>query len=315
VRSREARYTALLHVYPKAYRERRGAEILTTLLEDPMVAGRLEAIRVVVNIVAHGLRLRLGITSDRFAGQVLDAAALPGMMLVVAMAIVMPFFGQFLGGVTHDPGSFGPDTAIVPGLFILWIIGGVGALSFPTRKRLFAAICVITTLATKSFVTLLGSATDQAFLPTEFSLFVALALPCLLAPPMWNRRSPRLLAVLVGVLTLIFLVGMSLPLAKGGPPIFYVSLTGDLTSFMPFVAGGALLCIVAVSIDHRRVSATALALLTVPLLLFTGVVPENHRAAIPNASAEASLIMASIISLALLGSWLADLWVARQTIR
>ena len=114
VKARGDRFTQLLRAYPKAYRDRRGDEIASTLLEDASDNGTYESIRVGIDIVAHGLRLRAGIASDQLAGRVLVAAALPGMMTAAAAAAIMPMFGQVFPDIRYGPSSWGPDTAIWP---------------------------------------------------------------------------------------------------------------------------------------------------------------------------------------------------------
>ena len=86
VKARGDRFTQLLRAYPKAYRDQRGDEIVSTLLEDGSGNGTYESMRVGIDLVAHGLRLRAGIASDQLAGRVLVAAALPGMMMAAAAA-------------------------------------------------------------------------------------------------------------------------------------------------------------------------------------------------------------------------------------
>lgn len=105
MKPRGTRFRLLLRAYPKAYRERRGDEILATLLDDASATGTYESGRVGIDIVGHGLRLRVGIASHQLAGRVLVAAALPGMMTAAAAAVVMPVFGQVLPDARFGPSS------------------------------------------------------------------------------------------------------------------------------------------------------------------------------------------------------------------
>ena len=142
------RFAILLRAYPRSYRERRGAEILGTLLEGESSRNSFESLRVGADVVAHGIRLRFGIASDQTGGRVAAAAALPGMVMAAAVAVVLPVFAQLLPGIHHDPFSFGPDTVIWPGLYIVWILGAAAAFVFPRRKRVMAVACIVATILT-----------------------------------------------------------------------------------------------------------------------------------------------------------------------
>jgi hypothetical protein len=72
-----------LLLYPKAYREQHGSEIAGIYSAATGDAHRGEVLREALNVTGHGLRTRLGLTSDRFGGEVL-ATALPFILGSVA---------------------------------------------------------------------------------------------------------------------------------------------------------------------------------------------------------------------------------------
>ena len=65
-----------LRLYPKAYSVSQASEIAGTYTARTATASRTEALREALDVAGHALRVRLGLTSDRYVGAVL-AAALP----------------------------------------------------------------------------------------------------------------------------------------------------------------------------------------------------------------------------------------------
>ncbi len=305
MKDRADRFTMLLRAYPKVYRDQRGEEILTTLLEDATTFDTYENVRAAIDIVAHGLRLRVGIASDQLAGRVLVAAALPGMMMAAATAMVMPFFGQVLPAIRSGPSSWGPDTAIWPGLCIAWILGCAGALLFPKRGRLLATACVAVTIIAKVLLPI-----GAWGLPPSFVLLIFLAVPCLLAPRTSPRRSHRRFAVLVGAVVLGALVVASLrgPWASFGGPFPYM----EFSRCAPYVAGTVIACSAILLVFRRWVPGSALALLAIPWLLFPAVEP--GPLAVSTTTSALSVAAACVISLGLLGLWSSDLSKAHESL-
>jgi hypothetical protein len=305
MKGRGDRFTMLLWAYPKGYRERRGEEILGTLLEDAPTLGTYESLRVGIDIVAHGFRLRLGIAPDQMVGRVLVAAALPGMMMAAAAAMVMPFFGQVLPDIRNGPGSWGPDTAIWPGLCIPWILGSVAALVFPKHRQLLATACVAATVIAK-FLLPLG----PWGLPPGFLLLISLAVPSLLAPRTPPRWSHRGFAVLVGGLVLGALVVASVrsPWASLGGPGFY----GEFSRCAPYVAGTVFACSAILLVTRRWVYGSALALLAIPWLLVPTVDP--GPLAVSTTTSALSVAAACAISVGLIGVWFSDLLKSHETL-
>jgi hypothetical protein len=303
VRARGDRFTLLLHAYPKAYRERRGDEILSTLFEDDSTNGTYESVRVGIDVVAHGLRLRVGLASDQLAGRVLVAAALPGMMMAAAAAAVMPVFGQVLPDIHYGPSSWGADTAIWPALCVVWILGCVTALIFPKPGRYFAATCVAATVIVRLLLPI-----GTWGLPPGFLVLMPLAVPCLLAPRTSPRRSHRGFALLVGVVVLgtLTVVAVCSPGVSPGGPVFY----GEFNRCAPYVAGTVIMCSVILLATRRVVQGSALALLAIPWLLVSIVDP--GPLAISTTVSALSVAATCAIGVGLVGLWFSDLWKVHE---
>jgi hypothetical protein len=303
VRARGDRFTLLLHAYPKAYRERRGDEILSTLFEDDSTNGTYESVRVGIDVVAHGLRLRVGLASDQLAGRVLVAAALPGMMMAAAAAAVMPVFGQVLPDIHYGPSSWGADTAIWPALCVVWILGCVTALIFPKPGRYFAATCVAATVIVRLLLPI-----GTWGLPPGFLVLMPLAVPCLLAPRTSPRRSHRGFALLIGVVVLgtLTVVAVCSPWVSPGGPVFY----GEFNRCAPYVAGTVIMCSVILLATRRVVQGSALALLAIPWLLVSIVDP--GPLAISTTVSALSVAATCAIGVGLVGLWFSDLWKVHE---
>ena len=306
MRLSDDRFTLLLRAYPKAYRERRGDEILATLLEDSSTNGAYESVRVGMDIVGHGLRLRAGIASDQPAGQVLVSAALPGMMMAAAAALVMPVFGQIVPDFRYGPISWGPDTAIWPALCIAWILGCAAALLFPKQGRIFAAACVFATVIAK-FLLPLG----PWGLPPGFLLLIFLSAPCLIAPRTSPRRSHRKFSLLVGAVVLgtLVIVAVCSPWISSGGPVFY----GEFSRCALYVVGTLIVCSAVLVATRRWTQGAALALLAIPWLLVPVVDP--GVLALSATLSAASIAASCLISLGLLGLLFSDRAMGHERLR
>lgn len=268
---RADRIEMVLWAYPRAYRARRGEEILGTLREGASSRGTFETWRVALDVVAYGLRRRLGTASDQPGGRVLAAAALPGMTMAAAIAAAMVLFGLLLPDI---PSAFGPNTATWPALYLVWVLGALGAVAFPKHKRIYAAACVLVSVVTMVFV---PKGFDHQWLPA-ISLLTALAVPALLGPPTSPRRSHRGFALLLGGACLGALLAtatMNSQVLQGGR-ISYL----EFKTFAPYVAAAVLLCAAILLVVHRWIDATALSLLAIPWLVF-GILDHQAFGAVP----------------------------------
>jgi len=301
---RRDRLDVLIRAYPNAYRERRGEEILDTLRDDAPTMGTYERLRVGIDMVAQGLRMRLGIAPDQVMGRILVAAALPGMMMAAAVALVMPLFGHIIPDFRIE-GSWGPATAVWPGLCIVWILGSLAALVFPRRLRLIAAVCIAATVMAE----LLLPAGPYAF-PSGFWLLAWLAVPSFLAartPPRWSHRG---FAVLTGGLVLgaLIVAAVRTKWYSSGVSGSY----GDIVRCAPYVAVTLIAFSAILLVTRRWVTGSAIALLATPWLLLpaTNAGPFSARTSIT------PLAVAAVcaIGVGLLGAWTSELWKGRRTL-
>lgn len=90
----------VLRLYPKAYRSHLGSEMAGTYEAATANASRTEVLREAFDLAGHGLRVRLGLTSDRYAGAIL-AAAVPYVLGTIAGLSGYMLY-QLLDGVPNE---------------------------------------------------------------------------------------------------------------------------------------------------------------------------------------------------------------------
>jgi hypothetical protein len=143
-----ARSETLLRFYPKAYRQERGEEIVATLQEAAEARVPRLSPSDQLSVVLHGVRVRLGLTTETMFGKALDLAAIPGLVMGA-------FFGLylFISGDLPVVSSrffyprFGPFVTVGPLLYLVWIIGVGAVLEWPQFRRRIAAICMALALS------------------------------------------------------------------------------------------------------------------------------------------------------------------------
>jgi hypothetical protein len=298
----------VLWAYPKSYRERRGEEILGTLHEAAPSRGAVESLRVCLDLLRHGLRLRFGISSEQAPGRVLATAALPGMTMAAAVAGVLPVYGQLIPGVRHTMADYGPATAIWPALFALWVLGGVVAIAAPGRKRIVAATCIAVTVGSAVLLppsVILFPLSSMGLLPA-FWLLAALAVPAVVAPRGGSRRSNRPFALFVGALVALLLVA-SCSLSYLEPSGF--GLYVEFSRFAIYVAASTVFGSLVLLSARKWTLGAASALLAVPWFLFAAL--ERGPLGVSSSMAVGSLAIAAVIGAGLIGSWLVSLRSAR----
>ena len=123
---RDEHFARLLLIYPKAYREERGEEILGTLLDASPSHKWYPALRDVLDVTLHGLQMRLGLTADRFVGRVLGLAAMPGLVIAAVLSIFLSIFGEWLF----------VDLAALVALVVWLVVAWVRDLRRPTGERI-----------------------------------------------------------------------------------------------------------------------------------------------------------------------------------
>jgi hypothetical protein len=218
--SLERQYRRLLLAYPRSYRERRGEEIVATLLDDAEPGRTRPDGRAAFDLVIGGLRERLGLHDrDGFAA----GAALVGplaLAFAVANAMTFPMLGLggppavvtalvwvFVLAVRSVRPSWGPPAATVavattmvaavpahPGMFFVivpWalvaLIGDMSAQSRSVRDTIVVRLGVPVAVALLTAVTMWG----------PYSATAVAVLPALL--PTWQTEGVRSLLALVAV--------------------------------------------------------------------------------------------------------------------
>jgi len=220
--------------------------------------------------------------------------------------LAMPIFAHVLPDFRFGPFSWGPATAIWPGLCIVWILGCLAAFACPRRSRQFAMVCIAATVITKVLLPIAPWG-----LPSTFWLFVLLAVPALLAARTPSRWSNRYSALLAGGLVLGMLIAASvldpLGFSDGGP--FAYTTFGRCA---PWVAVTLIVCSAALLVAREWVNGFALALLAGPWLLLPVVpnVPYAHS----TATSPLAIATACAIGVALLAAWISDLWRTHRTL-
>jgi len=294
----ERRYAKLLKVYPKHYREARGDEIVGTLLDASPTDRERPALSDVADLIMHGTQIRLGLTSDRFAGRVLGRAATPGLLMAAAMAVAFFVFGEWLPVVSHDPIAlrFGPFWTIGPVVYLAWVLGAAATLLWPRRERLLAMVCVT--------VTLTAIPVGDSFFARPYLwvllLLVGLGLPAVLAPSSMGTRRTRMLAVGAGLITLATIALWEVGTRPLGTR-YFLSLYEQgrrLSHDMPFVAGIVIAVMCALLVAGQMDPAGAVAVLLFPALILSAMFPfgRTGRNAI------------DAICVAALSIWLVILW-------
>ncbi|NYV72894.1 hypothetical protein [Streptomyces sp. UH6] len=253
--------SVLLHLYPQRFRRAFGYEMAEAYREATAGAGRRARFGEAADVVAHALRMRLGLTSTRPGGRLLAVAA-PFALAVTAAYAAFNLHESTSNWYVMGAGGGGmPLVTPLNGCYLLTLIGAVIALAGP---YLAGALCSVAGTLGSSVVFLHPAWPTASDLRWDFAAFLitpvlAAALPLLCPPDL--RPAPRarnragVLAVavwavlLVGVLTVTDPVGTGLLL----PWRFGVPLAAAL-----FLAGRQ---------AFTRIRTTAhLALATAPLI-------------------------------------------------
>jgi hypothetical protein len=319
-----SRYFRLLKAYPRSYRDQRGEEILATLLESSAPGSRYPDLRDAADLVLHGVQMRLGLTSERFAGRVLDVAATPGLALAAAFSVFFFVYAELFPFLNHSYGStfalinghssivsqphFGPFSTTGVVVYIGWVLATLGALAWPSHQRTLASLGVGITL-----VAIVGGKVFFAAPRVPLMVvIVAFALPAVLAPstgPFRDRFGWSALAAGALLTLMWWRAGRTIRLEAFGIPFrqrsfesWYatsVYLLGDVVRLVGVLAVAAVLTLL---VFRRASAAGALALLTAPWLViaYTYHVQSGY-------DVEGTALLVALPLLWLFGAWIADL--------
>ena len=298
----EKTISRLIKVYPKSYRNERGGEIVATLLEATSHSGAHLGMLDVLDVVAHGLEVRLGLTSERFGGRVLDAAAIPGLIIAAGLSAFL------LGNALWLPHSSLPQplrTGIFhtfgPVVYAIWISGVAGSLLWPQRRRMFATICVLGTLAAIPIGMLFFASANL----TMMVVLMGFGLPCMLAPiaivsghrPFWRISS--------GVALFIVVWWFGGGVGKSGQGDIYLSIewvsVPRLGSAISWIVGISFVTTCLLLILRRTTAAGALVVLTAPWLAVAADYRHNENGSIGPTS-----VFLGIMLVWLFATWLSD---------
>jgi hypothetical protein len=238
----ERRYRLLLRLYPKAYREERGAEMLATLMEAAESGRARPAHREVAALLVNSLRVRVGAVGTRSPGQAWLSALRVAVLLLVAHAAA-----QSAARAGALPGQGG--LALVSDLgHPAALVAGVLALVMIARGRYWAGVLLIA-------VEFGLAQWAMSWLPLPIRLvdgdgeFWQLPLAALLAVPLLVRRpapTGRPLAWLLAIPLAVFLLPTEFDATLGWQPYALLAvaagcLVWSIVDTRASIAGAALL--------------------------------------------------------------------------
>lgn len=120
----ERRFGRLLLLYPKAYRDERGAEILATVLESADPGRRWPSPAEVADLGVHALRRRAGLCGEQAFGRLLAEAAPTALYMAAVLSVVAFVFGEWApwlpAQVRHFSGP-GPFATVGPAIYASWV--------------------------------------------------------------------------------------------------------------------------------------------------------------------------------------------------
>jgi hypothetical protein len=308
--AQEARYARLLKVYPKRYRDERGEEILATLLDASPEGTGGPPFRDVFDVVCHGIQRRLGLTSERFGGRVLEIAAMPGLAMGAAFAVFLFIWGEWLPVSKHFPvyAASGPFLTIGPMIYLVWVLGAAGSLAWPRLRRPMAVICVTTTVLAWPIGKLFFTSPNF----WQMAILVSFGLPGVLAPTMgyYHRRIASSVSAAAMTFVLVWWFGAFHVVAPPYRLSFYVYGNYFLGQGIPWMAGALILTTGVLFILHKPEVAGAVVVLTCPLWIVAAAVVRDAngvdgRVLTPFIGVGSIFLVAPIVWLT--AAWLLDL--------
>jgi hypothetical protein len=317
VRDPERRLRRLLRLYPVGYRAERGQEIVGTVLDAAATRGGVTH-RDLLDLAMHGLRRRLGLTADRFGGQVMDDAALPGLLMGAALSVFLFVWGDWLpiarsSRPLFQAAHFGPFFTAGPIIYLVWILATVAVLLRPRWLRWASACCMLTTAA-------MWAIGKHVFASPNFwqlIVLAGLATPGFLAPTVQIDRKRVPTAVAAALLTYgtvswlgdIHLLGQRYP---GGylQLSFYIYGNYIVTRRFTWLTGAVLVAAIALIASRRPEKAGVLVVLSAPLIAViagslrgANSVVARHRAVFTTAGVLALLVPTVWLTV----TWILDL--------
>jgi hypothetical protein len=188
----ERRYRWLLRAYPADYRDARGEELVSTLLDAAPPGRSMPSPADVADLVGHGVRQRLGVARDAGfdAGRALAAPVALAIATGIAVFVWWRIEPSSLGLDPAAP-TFGPYRTVGPVAYAAWVFAGLAAAVAPVR---LVRALIVTALATTVAVPVVAATTtyDRPPLWILMALF-AFGLLALAAPVVesssWDERA------------------------------------------------------------------------------------------------------------------------------
>ncbi|NEA31456.1 hypothetical protein [Streptomyces sp. SID13031] len=244
----------LLRLYPPAYRAAYGHEILDVHREMTMDLPRAARLRADADLVAHALRVRLGLDSASPGGSFFALAA--PFALAVAAAYSGIQLMSWYAGVALSPGSTWSHLATMDGpqtLNMLFLaMACVGAIAALLKRWTLGAILAVSGLLGFAALWTIAPALygDGPFEPIAAVLTAAVVLAC---PP--DRRGDRRLSAAAGAMAAIAWFPVALVQTRS----FIVSTDYGSWPLLTLVLTGAALTLRARPWGLRQLGAVAAA--------------------------------------------------------
>ncbi|MFD0276581.1 hypothetical protein ACFVHB_22120 [Kitasatospora sp. NPDC127111] len=188
-----------LALYPGRYRRDRGEELAVVFADTTAGAGRLAALRELVDLGAYGLRLRTGLTSTSAGGRLAALTAPLAAGAAAGMAVFLQLAASWLRLELPDRAGEVPFFLVIAAMAALPVLGGTAALFGRwAAARLLAggtALAVLAHLAMLAAVSPSGSRLWVAGYAFQYEgAFLLWSLVLLAAPadalpsPTWRER-------------------------------------------------------------------------------------------------------------------------------
>lgn len=299
----ERRYRRLLRVYPRWYRQRRGEEMLSTLMDGSFSGQQRPRAVEACGLIVRGSAMRLDLGEEGALGALAAHAASPLLASAAVLSLVALVFGEL--GTVHQwmpQGRIGPFLTVGWVAYVAWI--GAAAVDLATASRWQRPAVAVAVAVTVAMLPLGDAA--SAGRPPLFVLatLTVLGVPALVRPGWAHARPAR--GVLTGVVaTVLLLTGAGISAALGQPhgwPFgvegfgFYQVWLGVVAAWAPVIALATAAAAGVLARARRSEAAATLVLWLVPWL----VLSVGHAAR--QSTALVSLALFGALAAALAGS-------------
>ena len=254
------RYRRLLIAYPPAYRAERGDELVATLLDGSPPGARLPSLADAADLVASGLRRRLGTAA--VIG--LEAGLVIAAPFALAIAAGIGAFAWWRVEPITDPAYvggaalFGQFRTLGPLAYAAWILAAVGyALFRPALGRVLIGVALLTTLALPALAPVTGVDRPPLWVLMALAVFGCIALVGSSASigAAWRRPDERL-AVPIGAIALAICASVVVLAWPPGPAGFGYYYQPTIARVGTVVAATvAIVAVIAVVRTHRSGTA------------------------------------------------------------